>query len=190
MIGQTYLNDDDANCLIKVINGFSVGESAQDQFLEKLVHNLGEIKLEDGTITKASLHYQHDKYSAFGNYRFIKSSRNYKNLAFAFFDVPLIKSPVFVGTKVPELKLPLLKAYSDLSFFKYFRATPINDEHLTLKTIRDISKINKIEAHKSLSSKQTLEYFYDNINKYEKLFEVIDSDDIPVNFLNQIFEKK
>ncbi|MFP4568185.1 MAG: hypothetical protein ACLFN8_04535 [Candidatus Woesearchaeota archaeon] len=189
MIGQTPLNEKEKQTLTKIIDKFKIGESAQDQMLNKIIKKLNE-QYRDHKELEFEIKYTQQKYTSLENYRIIINKTNNDALAFAYFDYPLKKSELYIATNIIKLKKPLIIAAEHAAYFTHYRLTNINDdEGFTIKIPSDILTTNTEEQKKPLHLKQTLEYFQ-KIKEPKDLFEVIDNEEIPKNYINKLFEKK
>ena len=188
MIGHTFLNEEEKKELKKTIQKLKIGESTQDAFLEKLIKQY-PLENEEHKF-RPSLIYNANKYSANGNWRTIRDGEN--DLAYAYFDYPSMKSPLYITTFTPMFIYPLIQGIQQANKRKKFRTTPLGLSIATIKIYNGTSHEEKQEEHRTLESKQTLEFFYDEHSELrpERAVQVIDREDIPPNLLETLLNKQ
>lgn len=187
MIGHTFLNEKERKTLDETLKNIMFGESAQDNFLKKLMK---QFPLEEDAFNfSPKLLYCDETYLKEGNWRILRNQDN-TDLAYAYFDYPIMKSPLYIGTNLPMFMYPLIKGVQKAGKYNPIRTTPVNNSIFTMKIYTGFKNESRIESIRSLESKQTLEYFHEEFPSpnAEYLMEVIDSEDLPKNFLKELSE--
>jgi len=164
-----------------IIYGFvdtgKFGDCIQDKYLIELFNLLSgrdlpkntSEKFISGMIFPELLH--DNSYKFVENYRQIADAFSKEKIVYAYFDYPIQKSALYVGTFDNSIRYSLLKAVSFIA--ANYKTTQVDITPLTIKIHMDSYAASTYSSMKSISS---LEYItdMDEIKYPEQLFDVID----------------